>query len=107
MRIRDWSSDVCSSDLVPAGNRVRQECRRRGSMNIGRASKLSGVSTKMIRYYEQTRLIPKAARHDSGYRDYDEADVHRLRFIRPARALGSSEDRRLGHDGASEWTSRW
>lgn len=57
-------------------------------MNIGRASKLSGVSTKMIRYYEQTGLIPKAARHNSGYRDYDDADVHRLRFIRRSRDLG-------------------
>ncbi len=57
-------------------------------MNIGRASKMSGVSTKMIRYYEQTGLIPKAARHDSGYRDYDDADVHRLRFIRRSRDLG-------------------
>jgi Cu(I)-responsive transcriptional regulator len=57
-------------------------------MNIGRAGKMSGVSTKMIRYYEQTGLIPKAARHDSGYRDYDDADIHRLRFIRRARDLG-------------------
>ncbi|MBY8820720.1 Cu(I)-responsive transcriptional regulator [Sphingomonas colocasiae] len=57
-------------------------------MNIGHASKRSGVSTKMIRYYEQTGLIPKAARQDSGYRDYDDADVHRLRFIRRARDLG-------------------
>lgn len=57
-------------------------------MNIGRASKLSGVSTKMIRYYEQTGLIPKAARHNSGYRDYGDADVHRLRFIRRSRDLG-------------------
>lgn len=57
-------------------------------MNIGRAAKMSGVSTKMIRYYEQTGLIPKAARHDSGYRDYDDSDVHRLRFIRRSRDLG-------------------
>lgn len=57
-------------------------------MNIGQASEASGVSSKMIRYYEQTGLIPKAARRDSGYRDYDDADVHRLRFIRGARDLG-------------------
>lgn len=57
-------------------------------MNIGRAAKISGVSPKMIRYYEQTGLIPRAARQDSGYRDYDDADVHRLRFIRRARDLG-------------------
>ena len=57
-------------------------------MNIGQASQASGVSQRMIRHYEKIGLIPRAARRDSGYRDYSEADVHRLRFIANARDLG-------------------
>ena len=57
-------------------------------MNIGHASKRSGVSQRMIRHYETIGLIPKAARRDSGYRDYDDGDVHTLSFIRRARDLG-------------------
>jgi Cu(I)-responsive transcriptional regulator len=72
-------------------------------MNIGVTSAHSGVSAKMIRYYEEIGLIPKPPRRDSGYRDYGEADVHRLRFVHRARELGFSIERirdllRLWHD---------
>lgn len=59
-------------------------------MNIGEAAAAAGVSTKMIRHYEQIGLIPQAERTESGYRLYGEREVSMLRFVRQSRRLGFS-----------------
>ena len=72
-----------------------------GLLDIGRASKASGVSVKMIRHYETLGLLKNVARTYANYRVYTERDVHTLRFIKRARALG------FGMEDIRELLSLW
>jgi DNA-binding transcriptional MerR regulator len=57
-------------------------------MNIGQLAREAGVPIDTVRYYERNGLLPVPARRASGYRDYQESDVERVRFIRRAKTLG-------------------
>ena len=57
-------------------------------VHISTATRLSGLSARMIRHYESLGLLPGIARSESGYRLYDENDIHTLRFIQRGRSLG-------------------
>ncbi|MEE9256267.1 MAG: MerR family transcriptional regulator [bacterium] len=59
-------------------------------MTIGKAAKSTGLSRKAIRYYEDKGLLAPRSRTEGGYRQYEEADVNRLLFIRRAKELGIS-----------------
>lgn len=57
-------------------------------MRIGTVADRAGVGTKTVRYYESIGLLEPPARTESGYREYDDAAIERLRFIRDAQASG-------------------
>ena len=60
-------------------------------MNVGDASRYSGLPVKTIRYYDDIGLV-SPARRDNGYRAYDDKDVKKLQFLKRARHLGFSID---------------
>ena len=59
-------------------------------LRIGQLAEITGVNPKTIRYYEHVGVLPNPRRSEVGYREYGQADVDRLRFVRGARLLGMS-----------------
>ena len=59
-------------------------------MQIGELSKRGNVSVQTVRFYERKGLLPEPPRRESGYRNYSEDDLQRVRFILQAKSLGFS-----------------
>lgn len=59
-------------------------------VTIGELARLTGFNAKAIRYYEQIGVLPPSQRAENGYRQYDQADIHRLNLLRRLRLLGIS-----------------
>jgi DNA-binding transcriptional MerR regulator len=59
-------------------------------LTVGQLARTTGVPAKTIRYYEQVGVLPTPRRSAARYRQYSQRDVHRLLFVRRARALGLS-----------------
>lgn len=57
-------------------------------MTIGTVAGAAGVNVPTVRYYERRGIIPEPPRTPSGYRQYDEAVVDRIRFVKRAQDLG-------------------
>ena len=70
--------------------RATEEASTLWPVAIGTAARLSNVSAKMVRHYESLGLLARVARTDSGYRQYSEADVRTLQFIKRGREMGFS-----------------
>jgi MerR family mercuric resistance operon transcriptional regulator len=57
-------------------------------MTVGQVARQAGVGVETVRFYEKNGLLEEPTRRASGYREYDEETVHRLRFIQRAKELG-------------------
>lgn len=61
-------------------------------LQIGEVAVHSGVSVDTVRYYEQLKLLPRAARSSGGFRIFPAETVERIRFIKQAQEMGFSLD---------------
>lgn len=59
---------------------------------IGELAGLANVSADTVRYYEKQGMMSAGLRNPSGYRQYDDNDLQRLRFIRYAKSTGFTLD---------------
>ncbi len=80
-----------SSSRRPATAKIEwRDAKGQGLHEISYVAQASGISAKMIRYYESIGLIPPAKRTEANYRVYNDQDIQMLCLIKKARLLGFS-----------------
>ena len=89
-RVRLLTFQPLERVLFFADTSHREDTDMERPFTVGQLARATGVPAKTIRYYEQVGVLPVPRRSDAGYRHYSRHDVHRLLFIRRARALGLS-----------------
>ena len=82
-------------------------------MRIGEVASQAGVTVDTVRFYERVGVLPRAARTESGYRDYAPETVERIQLTRELQAIGftlnDAVDALAAHDagGATCASERW
>ena len=80
-------------------------------MNIAEVSRINGISSDTLRYYERIGLIPTVKRTQGGIRNYDETDMKWINFAKCMRSAGLPievliEYVRLFHEGDATLETR-
>jgi len=82
--------DVATLNRLIASAAVYIDGMSRTDLKVGEIARRAGVSRDTVRYYEKLGLVPRAARTASGYRQYPESAVERIRVVRNASRFGFS-----------------
>ena len=61
-------------------------------LTIGKLAEAAGVGVETVRFYQRSGLLPEPERPLSGYREYSNDDMRRIRFIKRAQMLGFNLD---------------
>src|SRR3546814_14197051 len=110
MRISDWSSDVCSSDLLP---RQKRRIGTSDAMPIGTSNAVLSV---LRTHASQLNLWPSSKKYDSKDSKSESKEVVETRgagdkssnsSLSDGRSDGRSEERRVGKECVSTCRSRW
>ncbi len=80
MSVGDATLDLGVSPKVKVST-VRQ-------LTVAKLARRVGTSPDTVRYYERLGLLREADRTPAGYRQFDENDVERMRFIQATQRLG-------------------